>query len=251
MRQVTGSTSYTRLMCGRFTLTEENFDAVVAQLGVEPNELFAESYTPRWNIAPTQPFWIVTADLEARRVQPATWGLVNWFEASRREGAKHINARADALTVRRPYREAFASARCIIPADGFFEWTVEGGQRFPTWFHRPDREIFGFAGLYASARLPGEGAPTMTFTIITTVPNATVAAIHDRMPVILTSDEAIDEWLHPRQAPETLQRLLIPAPDDYLQANAVSTRVNSVANDDSACLDPAPPRPAQGAFLLS
>lgn len=237
-------------MCGRFTLTEENAGFVAGQLGLERDELFEESYTPRWNIAPMQPSWIVTADQEARRVQPATWGLVNWFEASRREGAKHINARAESLASRRPYREAFASARCVIPADGFFEWTVEGRQRFPVWFHRPDRQIFGFAGLYTSALLPGETEPTTTFTIITSTPNATVAAVHDRMPVILAGDAAVDEWLYAKQTPEALQRLLIPAPDDYLQATSVSTRVNSVANDDPACLDPVQPRPGQGAFLL-
>ncbi len=237
-------------MCGRFTLTEANVDFVADQLGVERDALFEESYTPRWNIAPMQAFWIVTAEAEARRMQPAIWGLVNWFEASRREGAKHINARADSLAVRRPYREAFASARCVIPADGFFEWTVEGKQRFPTWFHRPDRHIFGFAGLYASARLPGEAEPVTTFTILTTTSNATVAAVHNRMPVILADDAAIDEWLYSKQPPERLHHLLVPAPDGYLQATAVSTRVNSVMNDDPACLEPTRPRPGQGAFLL-
>lgn len=237
-------------MCGRFTLTEENADWVAAQLGIERDRLFEESYTPRWNIAPMQPSWIVTADQEVRRAQTATWGLVNWFEPNRREGAKHINARAETLTSRRPYREAFASARCVIPADGFFEWTVEGRQRFPTWFHRPDRRVFGFAGLYATARLPGEAAATTTFTIITTLPNATVAAIHDRMPVILADDAAIDDWLYAKQSPERLHRLLAPAPDSLLRATAVSTRVNSVANDDPACLEPALPRPGQGTFLL-
>lgn len=237
-------------MCGRFTLTEEDAGSVAGQLGVERDEFFAETYTPRWNVAPMQPSWIVTADREARRVQPATWGLVNWSEADRRAGAKHINARAESLASRRPYREAFASARCVVPADGFFEWTVEGRQRFPTWFHRPDRRIFGFAGLYTSARLPGESESTTTFTIITTPPNATVAAVHNRMPVILAGDAAIDEWLYAKQTPEALRRLLIPAPDDYLQATSVSTRVNSVANDDPACLDPARPRLGQSAFLL-
>lgn len=237
-------------MCGRFTLTEENAGFVAGQLGLDPDELSEVSYTPRWNIAPMQPFWVVTADQEVRRVQPATWGLVNRFEGSRREGAKHINARAESLVSRRAYREAFASARCIVPTDGFFEWTIEGKQRFPTWFHRPDRRVFGFAGLYASACLPGETEPTTTFTIVTTVPNATVAAVHDRMPVILADDSAIDEWLYPKQTPDALQRLLVPTPEGYLQATAVSTRVNSVANDDPACLDPAPPRPGQGALLL-
>lgn len=245
-----GSARYTDHVCGRFTLTEENADWVAAQLGIERDRLFEESYTPRWNIAPMQPSWIVTADQEARRAQTATWGLVNWFEPNRREGAKHINARAETLTSRRPYREAFASARCVIPADGFFEWTVEGRQRFPTWFHRPDRQVFGFAGLYATARLPGEAAATTTFTIITTLPNVTVAAIHDRMPVILADAAAIDDWLYTKQSPERLHRLLAPAPDSLLRATAVSTRVNSVANDDPACLEPALPRPGQGAFLL-
>ncbi len=237
-------------MCGRFTLTTENAGWVATQLGIERDRLFEESYTPRWNIAPMQPSWIVTAEQEARRVQLATWGLVNWFEPSRREGAKHINARAETLTSRRPYREAFASARCVIPADGFFEWTVEDKQRFPTWFHRADRRVFGFAGLYATAQLPGEAEVTTTFTIITTLPNATVAAVHDRMPVILADDAAIDDWLYAKQSPERLHRLLVRAPDGLLHATAVSTRVNSVANDDPACLEPAPPRPGQGAFLI-
>jgi len=237
-------------MCGRFTLTAEDADGVAEQFGVEPDALFREAYTPRWNIAPMQPFWIVTADQESRRVQPATWGMVNWFDPSRREGAKHINARADSLATRRPYREAFASARCVIPADGFFEWTAAGKERLPTWFHRPDRRLFAFAGLYATARLRGEDAPATTFTIITTEPNETVAAVHDRMPVILPDDRAIDEWLFPKQTPERLRSLLAPASAGFLVATAVSTRVNSVAHDDPACLDPAPHRPGQGSFAL-
>ncbi|MBM4411317.1 MAG: SOS response-associated peptidase [Chloroflexi bacterium] len=106
-------------MCGRFTLTEQNVGSVVEQLGLDYDMLFAGSYTPRWNVAPMQPFWIVTADQEERRVQPAAWGLVNEFDASRREGARHINARAASLASRRAYREAFAAGRCVIPADGF------------------------------------------------------------------------------------------------------------------------------------
>ncbi len=237
-------------MCGRFTITEENQDEIARVLGIPVSELTEWSYTPRYNVAPMQPYWIVTADQEARHLQPATWGLVNWYETNRREGAKHINARAGSLATRRPYREAFAATRCVVPADGFFEWTAEGKQRFPTWFHRPDKQVFGFAGLFTSARLSGETQPTTTFTIITTTPNDLVALVHDRMPVILTDDAAIDEWLYPKQTPERLQALLQPAPDAFLAATSVSTRVNSVAHDDRACLDEAPPRPGQGALLL-
>lgn len=236
-------------MCGRFTLTEANADFVAEILGLDPDQLVEFSDTPRWNIAPTQPHWVMTAEAETRHVLPATWGLVNWFAASRREGAKHINARAESLASRRPYRDAFATTRCVVPADGFFEWTVEGKQRFPTWFHRPDRRPFGFAGLYTTARLTGESEPVTTFTIITTTPNATVAPVHDRMPVILSDDSMIDEWLYSKQTPERLQQLLVPAPDAFLLRTAVSQRVNSVVNDDPACIEPVQPRPGQGALL--
>lgn len=237
-------------MCGRFTITEENQDEIARVFGIPVDQLVEWSYTPRYNVAPMQPYWIVTADQEARRLQPATWGLVNWYETNRREGAKRINARADSLASRRPYREAFAATRCVVPADGFFEWIAEGKQRFPTWFHRPDQQVFGFAGLFTSARLLGEAEPTTTFTIITTSPNDVVAQVHDRMPAILTDDAAIDEWLYPKQTAGRLQALLRPAPDTFLTATSVSTRVNSVAHDDRACLEEVPQRPGQGALSL-
>jgi putative SOS response-associated peptidase YedK len=237
-------------MCGRFTLTEANADFIAEVLGMDSSQLAEFSDTPRWNIAPMQPFWVVVEEQEARRAIPATWGLVNWYEKSRREGAKHINARAESLATRRPYREAFATARCVVPADGFFEWTVDGKQRYPTWFHRPDRRPFGLAGLYTTARLAGEEVPVTTFTIITTEPNATVATVHDRMPAILGDNAMIDEWLYARQTPDGLKRLLAPAPEGFLQAMAVSQRVNTVANDDPACLEEARPRPSQGALPL-
>lgn len=236
---------YTRYMCGRFTLTAEDAAYVAERLGVELSLLFEEHYLPRWNIAPMQEHWIVTEAQEARAIRHATWGLVNWWDTSRREGAKHINARADALESRRPFREAFAAARCIIPADGFFEWTGEADQRRPTWFHRADREVFAFAGLYADARLRHEAGSSTTFTIITTEANALVGAIHDRMPVILPDEEAVGEWLYGRQSVERLRSLLRPARDDLLIAKAVSRRVNSVQHDDPLCLEP--PGPDEGA----
>ncbi len=237
-------------MCGRFTLTEANADFISEVLGVPRDQLVEFTETPRWNIAPMQPFWVVTSEREERRAIAATWGLVNSYETSRREGAKYINARADSLAVRRPFREAFTSTRCVVPADGFFEWTAEGKQRYPTWFHRPDRRPFGFAGLYTTARLAGEAEALTTFTIITTEPNATVARVHDRMPAILADDSMIDEWLYSAQPPERLKRLLRPVPEGFLEATSVSQRVNSVANDDPACLEEAPPRPGQQGALL-
>lgn len=235
-------------MCGRFTLTPENVEFVAASLGIAPSEVFEDRYTPRWNVAPMQEHWIARLEQEERAVTHATWGLVNWWEASRREGAKHINARAETIEARRPFRDAFHATRCIVPADGFFEWVGDAKERRPFWFHRPGREVFAFAGLTVEARLRTEAAPIRTFTIITTGANGTVAPIHDRMPVILPDDDAIEEWLYPRQRPERLHALLRPVADDFLVATAVSTRVNSVAHDDPACLDEAEPE-TQGTLL--
>ncbi|MFA7248274.1 MAG: SOS response-associated peptidase [Dehalococcoidia bacterium] len=235
-------------MCGRFTLTPENVELVAASLGIAPSDVFEERYIPRWNIAPMQEHWIARLDHEERAVTHATWGLVNWWEPSRREGAKHINARAETIESRRPFRDAFQATRCIVPADGFFEWVGEEHERRPFWFHRPDRGVFAFAGLYVEARLHAEAAPMTTFTIITTTANATVAPIHDRMPVILADDDAMEQWLYPRQPANRLHALLRPAADALLVATAVSTRVNSVLHDDPACLDEAEPE-TQGTLL--
>ncbi len=228
-------------MCGRFTLTPEQMEHAAAMLNVTPSALYGDRYQPRYNIAPMQEHLVAHLEREERVIVPATWGLVNWWEPSRREGAKHINARAETIDSRRPFRDAFRATRCIVPADGFIEWVGEVKARRPFWFHRPDREVFAFAGLYVESRLPSDAAPVTTFTIVTTQANATVARVHDRMPVILEDDDAIEEWLYAQQTPERLHALLRPAAEDFLVATAVSTRVNSVQHDDPACLDEAEP----------
>jgi putative SOS response-associated peptidase YedK len=228
-------------MCGRFTLTPENVDFVAAALGISPDEVFEDRYIPRWNVAPMQEHWIVVPEREERVVRPATWGLVNWWETERRSGAKQINARAETIDTRRPFRDAFRSGRCLVPADGFYEWTGEKASRRPFWFHRPDDGIFLFAALYETARLPSDEAPVTTFTIITTEPNAVTGRIHDRMPVILPDEDAAAAWLNPDNDLARLKSLLRPVADDYLVARAVSTRANSVANDDPSCLEEAEP----------
>ena len=232
---------YTHRMCGRFTLTPENVEFVAERLGISPNEVFEEHYVPRWNIAPMQEHWVVTAEREERVPYHATWGLVNWWEKQRRDGAKHINVRAESIDTTRTSREAFATGRCIVPADGFFEWTGEAKSRRPFWFHRPDDDVFAFAGLQVTSRLKGEAGSMTTFTIITTEANGLVSNIHDRMPVILPDAEAIDRWLHADEPVDRLKALLRPVGDAFLVARPVSQRVNSVANDDRECLDEAEP----------
>ena len=238
-------------MCGRFTLTAGDREWLAQELGVPIEEIDAERYRPRYNIAPTDPHWLLRLQREDRELRPARWGLVNAGAPDRRRAAAQINARAESAAHARAYRDAFARRRCAVPADGFFEWTGSAKARRPYWFHRPDGGLLLFAGLYEQwtpppaleARANEAGAtapqPETTFTIVTTDANSTVGAIHGRMPVVL-SEEAVDDWLFEGERDhERLSALLRPAPDDLLIATAVSSRVNSVRHDDPACLEPA------------
>ncbi|HWC28639.1 MAG TPA: SOS response-associated peptidase [Dehalococcoidia bacterium] len=225
-------------MCGRFTLTWRERERLAAELGVDPSEIPEADYKPRWNIAPTDPHWIVRIRLEEREILPAKWGLVNTWAKDAKRAAAQINARAETIATSGAFRDAFANRRCVVPADGFYEWVGAGNDRRPIWFHRPDDQLILFAGLYESWPATPD-TWQRTFTIITTTPNAVVTPIHDRMPVIL-NDEAADRWLDPRETDkDLLKSLLAPAPEDALVTLAVSQRVNSVRNDDPACLQPA------------
>jgi putative SOS response-associated peptidase YedK len=224
-------------MCGRFTLTYRERERLARELGVNVEEIPDSDYRPRYNIAPTDPHWIVRLRYEERHILPAKWGLVNSWAKDAKRAAAQINARAETLVRNNAFRDAFVKRRCVVPADGFFEWVGAGNGRQPVWFHRPDGGLILFAGLYESWQ-PSPGQWQRTFTIITTEPNALVSPIHDRMPVILADDVA-DLWLDPKEEDaERLGRLLVPAPEPLLVATAVSQRVNSVKNDDPGCLAP-------------
>jgi putative SOS response-associated peptidase YedK len=225
-------------MCGRFTLTWDQRERLAAELGVDPSEINDADYKPRWNIAPTDPHWIVRMRLEDREILPAKWGLVNSWAKDAKRAAAQINARAETIATSGAFGDAFANRRCVVPADGFYEWVGAGNDRRPIWFHRPEGGLILFAGLYESWPATPDNWQR-TFTIITTTPNNLVSPIHNRMPVIL-DDDAVDRWLDPReQDTEVLKTMLAPAPDDLLVTLAVSPRVNSVRNDDPACLLPA------------
>jgi len=236
-------------MCGRFTLTVENAEWIAEQLGVPVAELFEESWKPRWNVAPMQEHWIVRAlNAEQRELVRATWGLVNSWDSDRSAAARQINARSETLEQRPAFRDAFRATRCVIPADGFYEWTGKRDARRPFWFHQREDKLLMFAGLYVEARLRGETETTTTFTIVTTDAAGPVGQIHDRMPAILEDDQAVEQWLYPAKHAERLRSLLHAAPEDSLVARAVSRRVNSVAVDDPACLAEAE-ADTQGALL--
>ena len=208
-------------MCGRFTLTVATFDELCALLGVPPDVDAAAVFRPRYNVAPTDTHIILCED-GRRHLAPAVWGL----------GEKpQINARSETADSRPTFRTAFARTRCVVPTDGFFEWTAD---RQPLWFHRKDGGLLLMAGLYERDR------DQLRFTILTTAANDLVAPVHDRMPASL-APEQLDAWLG-RTPPGKLRALLKPAPTEWLIATEVSPRVNSVANDDPACLEPPSPK---------
>jgi putative SOS response-associated peptidase YedK len=215
-------------MCGRFTITRRDGNMLAAELGVDADSFL--DYRPRYNVAPTQMHYIVRVKFENREVLPARWGLVNAWAKDASTAAKNINARAETVESRRAFREAFIKRRCVVPADGFFEWTGPKTARQPTWFHREDNQLILFAGLYETWR-PKPNQWETTFTILTTDANALTRQYHDRMPVILAERDA-DDWMDPRAPdPLALKKLLVPAPADLLIATPVSPDVNDVDND--------------------
>lgn len=219
-------------MCGRMTLTLGEFDEVLAALAdllldpVTVDEGTAAQYRPRYNAAPTQPHLVVRCANDHPVLGVGLWGLR--VQPGR---PPLINARAETARTRPPFKDAFARRRCLIPVDGFYEWQKSRAGRQPLWFHRPDGGLLLLAGLFDELPSP-EGAARTRFTVLTCAPNRLVAPVHDRMPAVLNPIEAAT-WLN---AP--LPELLHPAADDVLVATQVSTRVNSVRNDDVDCLRP-------------
>jgi putative SOS response-associated peptidase YedK len=231
-------------MCGRFTLTVDNLASLAEQLGIVATPEQIALHRPRYNIAPGDACWLVRSRDGLRELILAHWGLVNHWAKDRSIGYKQINARAETLAERPAFRDAFRSRRCVVLADGFYEWRGPRGQREPLWFHAPDRGPLFLAGLHESWTAPASGslqAPAgerlRTFTIVTTAPNALVRPIHDRMPLILGVQD-LDRWL----LGDDPASLLRPAPDDALLASPASPRVNRVEHDDPDLLDPDDPR---------
>jgi putative SOS response-associated peptidase YedK len=231
-------------MCGRFTLTTDDYETVARALEAELPEEHASLYRPRYNVTPTDRHWVLCSQGSRRLLLPALWGLPSQV---RGKVDAHINARGETAASKAPFRDAFAHTRCGVAADGFFEWTGPRQHRQPIWFHTSDTTIFVFAGLYSDHTDPVTGLPRRFFTILTTAANATVEPFHHRMPVILDRGD-IDLWLRPPPSGAddlgdfhaSLKSLVRPAPDDMLVATPVSRRVNSPRNDDPACLETVP-----------
>lgn len=229
-------------MCGRYTLhSEKEVLALRFRVDVEGlNEL-----EPRYNIAPTQQVPVVRIRDGAREAELMRWGLVPHWAESVEQAGKLINARSESAATRAPFRDAFRRARCLIPADGFYEWQRprEGNRKIPHWISLASGEPFAMAGLWAAWRerdLFGDRW-LLSCAILTTRANEAIAPLHDRMPVIL-HPEAEDPWLDPALDGdvERLRGLLVPVPPEALQSHPVSTRVNSVRNQGPDLIGSAP-----------
>ncbi|NIS35595.1 MAG: SOS response-associated peptidase, partial [Actinobacteria bacterium] len=152
--------------------------------GAEP--VVAEALKPSYNVAPTDEVYAVAEHEGTRQLGTFRWGLIPFWAKDRKIAARHINARAETVATKPAFRDSFASRRCIVPADGFYEWEKrDDGSKLPHFLFPSDREVFAFAGLWASWRDPETEARVVTCTILTTDPNEVAGRIHDRMPVVL------------------------------------------------------------------
>lgn len=218
-------------MCGRYTITDSRRVAEAFEL----DAIEADLSRPRYNIAPTQNVPAVLVRDGARVLVDLHWGLVPSWAKDRTIGARLINARAETLASKPSFRSAFAQRRCLIVADGFYEWARRGAAKQPMYIRVDGGAPFAFAGLYERWRLETPEA-LASCTIITTEPNMLLKPIHDRMPVILPR-EAYAAWLDPAQTdPAALAVLLKPFDADWMTAQPVSHHVNSPRHDDKQCI---------------
>lgn len=219
-------------MCGRFVLTanpqslQQEFD-----LSTPPVEV-----QPRYNIAPTQPVAVITNE-SPHQLTYHRWGLIPSWAKDMAMAAKMINARSESAAEKPAFRAAFRRRRCIIPADGFYEWQEQGKDKTPMFIHMQDRKLFGLAGLWEIWHDP-EGGELRTCTILTTDANPFMQQYHHRMPVILHKED-YPLWLSPKEEPlPVLQGLMKPYDEDAFSAYAVSKAVNRPANDSPELLEP-------------
>lgn len=247
-------------MCGRFVSSTPP-DQLAAYFDVDevPEQLLDRG--PNYNTAPTTGVYVVHRDGATRRLDSFRWGLVPPWAKDVNVGNRMINARAETVAEKPAYRAAFKKRRCIIPADGFFEWSAptsaSGSKKQPWYIHRPDGEPYAFAGLWErwngpkqpkgqaspqQAEHDGAGAePLRSCAIVTTSANEPMSELHDRMPVMLPRS-AWDTWLDPDEDDlELLGSFLVPAPAELISFHAVATEVNNARNKGEHLVDPIDP----------
>ncbi len=219
-------------MCGRYTIR------VPARLVAEEFGLFeVPEMAPRYNVAPTQPVPAVRAEGtdEKRALVMLRWGLVPSWADDLAIGNRMINARSETVGSRPAFRGAFKGRRCLVVADGFYEWKKVDGGKQPYYIRRKDQKPFGLAGLWE--RWDKGSAPVESCTILTTQANALMSPLHDRMPVIIPH-ERYGEWLAAGTKADALNGMLVPADPEGWEAYPVSKVVNSPANERASCIEP-------------
>jgi len=225
-------------MCGRFALISDT-KTLIDTFGIAPNSASTlPPAVPRYNIAPTQPVAAIrlNKDGKQRELTFFRWGLVPSWSKDIKIGSRLINARSETVAEKPSFRTAFKRRRCIIPANGFYEWQRRGSRKQPVYIHAADNNLLALAGLWEVWRTP-DGDSLQTCTILTTSPNEIMAPIHNRMPVILEPED-FDTWLDPGPQPDHGLHLLRPYPAHKMTFYPVSTFVNSPANDSQECITP-------------
>jgi putative SOS response-associated peptidase YedK len=217
-------------MCGRFTLTERDLVRLATAIGALVDPALAAEWRPRFNVAPGSAALLVRTVAGERRLERARFGLPG-VGASKLQ----FNARFETAGERHAFRAAWAARRCVVPADGFYEWSGASRARRPMWFHDPVGRPLLFAALWGE-----DAAGQLAFSLLTRAANGPVAALHDRMPV-LVPDDGLDGWIGGGEPPA-------PSPEDALRGRPVSDRVNAIGSDDPGCLEP--PAPARQLTLF-
>jgi putative SOS response-associated peptidase YedK len=224
-----------KTMCGRFTLFVDPKDLMEAF----PGFAVPLEWTPRYNIAPSQPIAVIPNNHQ-NQIEFYRWGLIPSWAKDPTIGNRMINARAETVAEKPSFRAAYRRRRCLVLADGFYEWRKEPGRRAktPMYIRLKSGRPFAFAGLWEAWRAPDDQT-VLSCNIITTAPNSLVAEIHNRMPVILEPD-AYGLWLDPaEQSPDRLDVWLRPYPASQMTAYPVSRLVNNPSNDSPDCILPA------------
>jgi len=218
-------------MCGRYSLTkpiktiQEHFMA----------KLIFSDHSARYNIAPSQTVPVVVAAEDGLEIRPLRWGLIPHWSKDEKMGQRLINARAETVDEKPSFRDAFRHKRCLVPADGFFEWQAQDKEKVPQYITRKDRALMAFAGLWSEWKSADQ--TLNTFTIITTQANRELLSVHHRMPVII-APESYTIWTSANSGRDLLKNLLQPFPEGLLEHFPISKKINSPKNDSEDCLAP-------------
>lgn len=221
-------------MCGRYVI-KTTPEELAEHYGADPKEI--GFFRPSYNAAPSQFLPVLTEQEGKRQLRALRWGLVPPWASGTNAGYSMINARAESVADKKSFKKPFLYQRCVVPANGFFEWKKSSSGKIPYFISDPNHSLINFAGIYESAKTD-DGETINSFSIITTEANATVQELHDRMPAMLLKGE-IGDWLNPEQHdPGYLQEFLRPWPDDAISFYRVSTDVNNVRNNRPGLIEP-------------